>query len=237
MPWDLKLCFGLSNTFNWFFMKQFEITAHKRDSFTKAAVKQLRREGRVPGILYGKQMDTIHFSVMEIDMRNLLYTPNSYSVYLNIEGKINMPLQDSQFHPLTDRILHLDFSLDPKNRYLHVPVVLKGNSRGTKEANEVLNRFWFLQPKDFDTLTLMLHPLEKLHGRRLSLITFRFTPKSAIVCMVKMTGPLFLMQQKQKKMKLWPKKEQKNRGSTDMREKPRKHKPSYLTHVLSDYRT
>ncbi|NLA16103.1 MAG: 50S ribosomal protein L25/general stress protein Ctc [Bacteroidales bacterium] len=180
-------------------MKQFEITAHKRDSFTKAAVKQLRREGRVPCILYGNQMDTIHFSVLEKDLRNLIYTPNSYIVSLNIEGKNQLCLlQDSQFHPLTDRILHLDFlAIDPEKPVsVHVPVVLKGNSVGVREGGKmyVLNRKLLVSANledlpdtlDVDVTDLALGEAitaEDLEFDNLQILT----PKSAIVCMVKMT--------------------------------------------------
>ena len=55
-------------------MKQFEINAHKRGNFTKAAVKQLRREGMVPCVLYGNDTENIHFAVLEKDLKDLIYT-------------------------------------------------------------------------------------------------------------------------------------------------------------------
>lgn len=126
-------------------MKQFEINATKRGNFTKNAVKQLRRDGMVPCVLYGNKTENIHFSVLEKDLKDLIYTPSSYIISLNIEGKKSLCiLHEVQFHPVTERVLHLDFLAIDKSRPISItiPVVISGNSEGVRQGGkmQVLNR-------------------------------------------------------------------------------------------------
>ncbi|MDD5314812.1 MAG: 50S ribosomal protein L25, partial [Bacteroidales bacterium] len=126
-------------------MKQFEINARERGIFTKTAVKQLRKEGMVPCVLYGNNDENIHFSVLEKDLKDLIFTPNSYIISLNIEGKKHLcVMHDTQFHPVTDRVLHLDFlAIDPLQPVsISVPIAISGNSEGVRQGGklQVINR-------------------------------------------------------------------------------------------------
>jgi len=180
-------------------MKQLEINARKRDNFTKAAVKQLRREGRVPCVLYGTNKETLHFSVSEKELRPLIYTPNSYIVNLNVDGKEQLCLlHQAQFHPLLEQILHLDFlSIDPKKPVsVYIPVVLKGNSIGVREGGKmyVLSRKLFVRarledlPDSLDVDVTKLALGSSIAAGDLSFDKLEIlTPKTTLVCMVKMT--------------------------------------------------
>ena len=90
-------------------MKSIEINAKLRSEIGKKATKKLRKEDNVPCVLYGEK-EPIHFFAHENEFRKLVYTPNVYWVKLKIEGKeYSVIMQDIQFHPVTDRILHIDF--------------------------------------------------------------------------------------------------------------------------------
>ena len=90
-------------------MQTFDLKGTKREAGGKKAAKALRASGNVPCIVYGGEKE-ITFSVVEGDFRNLIYTPNVYIVNLNIDGVVKTAiLKDIQFHPVTDKILHVDF--------------------------------------------------------------------------------------------------------------------------------
>src|SRR5690554_3636116 len=86
----------------------------------------------VPCVLYGGN-EPVHFSAEEKAFKNLVYTPNAHTVEIDLGGKKkNAILQDIQFHPVTDRILHVDFYEldDAKEITLEVPVKVVGTSKG-----------------------------------------------------------------------------------------------------------
>ena len=91
-------------------MKSITITGSKRESVGKKATKALRNAGQVPCVLYGGDQP-VHFSANYLAFSKLVYTPNAHTVVIAIEGSetFNAVLQDIQFHPVTDRILHIDF--------------------------------------------------------------------------------------------------------------------------------
>ena len=91
-------------------MKSITITGSKRESVGKVATKALRNAGKVPCVLYGGDQP-VHFSANYLAFSKLVYTPNAHTVVIAIEGgeTFNAVLQDIQFHPVTDRILHIDF--------------------------------------------------------------------------------------------------------------------------------
>ena len=118
-------------------MKSLTINASQRESVGKKATKALRNAGQVPCVIYGG--DTIvHFSAPEIAFKNLVYTPDVHTVEIALDnGKtINVILQDIQFHPVTDRILHIDFVeiFDDKPITMAIPFKTTGNSRGVRNG-------------------------------------------------------------------------------------------------------
>jgi len=114
-------------------MKSITINGSQRESVGKVATKTLRNAEKVPCVLYGGDK-TIHFSAEEKAFKKLVYTPDVYTVKLDIEGlgSFNAILQNIQFHPVTDRILHIDFYqiFDEKQLTMEIPVKLVGNSVG-----------------------------------------------------------------------------------------------------------
>jgi len=123
-------------------MKSITINGSKRESVGKKATKALRNAGQVPCVLYGGDQP-VHFSANYLAFSKLVYTPNAHTVVIAIEGgeTFNAVLQDIQFHPVTDRILHIDFYqlFEGKQIALNIPVKLFGNSLGVKDGG-VLRR-------------------------------------------------------------------------------------------------
>ncbi|AJH16686.1 50S ribosomal protein L25/general stress protein Ctc [Myroides profundi] len=123
-------------------MKSITIKGSERESVGKVSTKALRNAGMVPCVLYGGTEAAVHFSAEEKAFKNLVYTPNVHTVVIELEGgkKFNAILQDIQFHPVSDKILHIDFYQlhDDKEITLDVPVKIVGNSKGVM-AGGVLN--------------------------------------------------------------------------------------------------
>ena len=114
-------------------MKSITIKGSKRESVGKVATKALRNADKVPCVLYGGD-DPLHFSANELDFNKLVYTPNAHTVVIELEegNKINAILQDIQFHPVSDKILHVDFYqlFDDKEVTMEIPVVIEGSAPG-----------------------------------------------------------------------------------------------------------
>lgn len=122
-------------------MKIFELNGNVRTDLTKAAVKSLRKNGQVPCVLYGNNVENVHFSVSVRELKGLLYTPQSYIVSIVIEGASHLAvLHECQFHPVTDEVLHLDFlaanQVTPIT--ISVPVVIEGVSEGVKAGGKLI---------------------------------------------------------------------------------------------------
>lgn len=116
-------------------METIQIKGAKRENFGKKGSKDVRREGRVPAVIYGGHEEPIHFSLEEKEMKPLLFTPNSYIVELDIDGrKEQAVMRDVQFHPVKDYPMHVDFFrvLPGKPVAIDVPVKIVGNSEGVK---------------------------------------------------------------------------------------------------------
>ncbi|WP_295982288.1 50S ribosomal protein L25/general stress protein Ctc [uncultured Algibacter sp.] len=123
-------------------MKSITINGSQRESVGKKSTKALRNAGQVPCVLYGGDKP-VHFSAPELAFSKLVYTPNAHTVVINLDNGevLNAVLQDIQFHPVTDRILHVDFYqlFEDKEIALNIPVNLVGNSKGVKNGG-VLRR-------------------------------------------------------------------------------------------------
>lgn len=114
-------------------MKSITIKGSKRESVGKKDAKALRNAEMVPCVLYGGEKP-VHFSAKEIAFKSLVYTPNVYTATIELASgeSYNAIVQDIQFHPLTDRILHMDFYqiFDDKEITMNIPVVIVGDSPG-----------------------------------------------------------------------------------------------------------
>lgn len=118
-------------------MKSITINGSQRESVGKKASKALRNAGQVPCVLYGGDKP-VHFSADEIAFNNLVYTPNAHTVVIAMDNgdTYNAVLQDIQFHPVTDAILHVDFYqlFEDKEITMNIPVKFVGNSRGVRNG-------------------------------------------------------------------------------------------------------
>lgn len=118
-------------------MKSITINGSKRESVGKKATKALRNAGEVPCVLYGGEKP-LHFSAPEIAFKDLVYTADVHTVALKLEdgAKVNAVLQDIQFHPVTDAILHMDFYEfhDDQEITMNVPVHHEGVPKGVKNG-------------------------------------------------------------------------------------------------------
>ena len=124
-------------------MKSITIKGSERESVGKKSTKALRNAGKVPCVVYGGEVP-IHFSADELSFKDLVYTSNAHTVIVKMEdgSKIRAVMQDIQFHPVTDRILHVDFYqlFDDKALTLEIPVRLEGNSPGVRNGGRLLFR-------------------------------------------------------------------------------------------------
>ena len=120
-------------------MKSVSISAEKRVDLGKKEAKALRAAGKVPCVIYGGE-NVQHFAATEIAFNNLVYTPNVYAVAIDIEGTtINALIKDIQFHPVTDKILHIDFvELTPGQAVnTLIPVIITGNAIGVMNGGKL----------------------------------------------------------------------------------------------------
>jgi len=121
-------------------MQSITIKGTKRESVGKKETKALRNADKVPCVIYGSG-NTIHFSAEEKAFKNLVYTPNVYTATIELESgeKFSAILQDIQFHPVTDKILHVDFYQlsDDKAITMNIPVILKGNAPGVMNGGSL----------------------------------------------------------------------------------------------------
>lgn len=121
-------------------MKTLAMFGYLRDGVGKSSTKSLRNEGKVPCVLYGGN-ENVNFSMYSEDFKNLVYTPNTYKVQLDIDGKIYKAiLKDIQYHPVNDSILHADFLAisEDKPVEMRVPVKFVGNSVGVRAGGKLV---------------------------------------------------------------------------------------------------
>lgn len=189
-------------------MKSITIKGSKRESVGKVATKALRNAGRVPCVLYGGDQP-VHFSAPELDFSKLVYTPNAHTVVIALEDgtSINAILQDIQFHPVSDKILHVDFYqlFDDKEISLDIPVQIHGaapgvlNSGGTLILNKRKIRVRALPANLPDFIEVDISGLElgnKFYTAELKNEEYSVLhPDNTVVCQVKVSRAAMKAQQ------------------------------------------
>ncbi|MBP6038697.1 MAG: 50S ribosomal protein L25/general stress protein Ctc [Flavobacterium sp.] len=113
-------------------MKSITIKGSERENVGKKATKAVRDAGMVPCVIYGGNQP-VHFVADERAFKDLVYTPNAHTVVVELNGtSFNVIMQDIQFHPVSDKILHIDFFQlsDDKEIVMEVPVKITGTSPG-----------------------------------------------------------------------------------------------------------
>ncbi len=176
-------------------MKTVEIIGYKRANLGKAHSQKLRDEGLVPCVLYGGD-EQIHFYSPMILFRELVYTNEAHFVHLNIEGdEYQAILQEVQFHPVSEVILHADFLRIAEDRKIkmNIPIRLTGQAPGVTKGGTLVRKRSSLKvysfPKDMpdhidvDVSELDFHHAVKVSDVKVSGLEF-LDPKQASIAVV-----------------------------------------------------
>ena len=148
-------------------MKTVEIIGYNRANLGKTEAKQLRAEGNVPCVIYGGEKQ-IHFYSPMILFREIVYTDLAHFVSINVEGNIVQAiLQDIQFHPVSEAILHADFLELHKGKLINmeIPVDFQGTPVGVTNGGLLVKKRRKLTvraiPKDMpETITVDVSNLD-----------------------------------------------------------------------------
>jgi large subunit ribosomal protein L25 len=179
-------------------MKSITIKGQERESVGKKATKALRDAGMVPCVIYGGTQP-VHFAAEEKAFKSLVYTPNAHTVVVDLAGKTNnVILQDIQFHPVSDKILHIDFFQlnDNKEITMEVPVKIVGTSPGVLLGGDLRLNQRRLKvkalPKNLpDFVEANISELQmgnKLYVTKLETKNFKLMhPDNTVVCQVKIS--------------------------------------------------
>ena len=179
-------------------MKSISIKGSERESVGKKATKAVRDAGMVPCVIYGGEQP-VHFAAEEKAFKGLVYTPNAHTVVVDLNGKTsNVILQDIQFHPVSDKILHIDFFQlnDSKEIIMEVPVKITGTSPGVLLGGDLRLNQRRLKvkalPKNLpDFVEANISELQmgnKLYVTKLVTNNFKLMhPDNTVVCQVKIS--------------------------------------------------
>lgn len=180
-------------------MKTFQLSAEVREGKGKKQAKQLRKAGLVPAVIYGDGKEATMLTVKESSLRGLVYTPDIFVIELNLGGEVKTCiLQDLQFHPVTDHILHVDFLEVSKDKpiVIEVPIVLDGHAVGVRAGGNLT-----LDMRKLRVKALYENIPERLHidvsglklGKTIQVGELSFegleilNAKNAVVCAVRVT--------------------------------------------------
>ena len=176
-------------------MKTIEIIGYKRANLGKVAAQRAREEGNVPCVLYGGD-EQVHFIAPMILFRELVYTNDAHFVHLNVEGQeCQAILQEVQFHPVSEIILHADFLQisDDRKIKMDVPIRLQGQAAGVSKGGTLVRKKATLKvygfPKDMpehidvDVTELDFHHAIKVMDMNMPNLEF-VDPKRASIAVV-----------------------------------------------------
>jgi large subunit ribosomal protein L25 len=130
-------------------MKSISIKCTKREVVGKKEAKRLRSEGLVPGVLYGGE-EPIHFYAPEKEFKPLIYTPHVYLVDLDVDGTVYQSIiKDSQFHPVEEQLLHVDFlrTSEDKMVKVEIPIKVDGFAKGIRKGGKLKQNLRTLKVK------------------------------------------------------------------------------------------
>ncbi len=195
-------------------MKSITINGSQRESVGKKATKALRNAGQVPCVLYGGDKP-VHFFAEELAFSKFVYTPNAHTIVIALENgeTYNAVMQDIQFHPVTDKILHVDFYqlFDNKPVTMNIPVHLTGSSPGVRNGGRLLFRKRKLAIKalpgklpdvfniDISTLKIGMHiDVEELKSKDFSILH----PDNQVVVQVKTARAAIAVEEEEEEAEL-----------------------------------
>lgn len=179
-------------------MKEVSLSGSARTNVGKKDAKAVRVAGEVPCVIYGTGKQ-IHFSVKHVEMEKFVYTPNVYIINVNVDGtEMRSIIQDIQFHPVTDKIQHVDFIelQEDKKVKVNIPVILFGRSPGVLSGGKLQQIFRkvkvFATPNNLpDSIKVDISKLKigqairirDINNEQLNILN----APSAVVCSVKMS--------------------------------------------------
>jgi large subunit ribosomal protein L25 len=179
-------------------MQVRELSGDLRDGLGKKGSKAVRVEGKVPCVIYGGEAP-VHFSLKELDVEKSLNTPSVYIYKLDLGGKTyEAVLREVQFHPVSDKPLHIDFLAVDQNKpvKIGVPIKLTGVSEGVLAGGKLQIKMRKMNvmalPKDLpdhvevDITNVNLGQSVKIDSLSYNNIEI-LDSKNAIVCSVKLT--------------------------------------------------
>ncbi len=186
-------------------MKSINVKGTVRTATGKKATRDLRKNGGVPCNLYGESKNengqniALSFSTTQEELRKLVYSPDIFSVNLNIDGKeCKAVMRELQFHPVTDQLLHVDFYeiTEEKPIVMEVPIKLNGLAEGVKAGGKLAASVRKLKVRAPYTAIPEKLNIDVTHltlGKTIKVAELSFeglelvTSPSVVVCQVKMT--------------------------------------------------
>ncbi|HLP12731.1 MAG TPA: 50S ribosomal protein L25/general stress protein Ctc [Flavobacteriales bacterium] len=174
-------------------MKSVSLSGSARTNVGKKDAAALRKNGNIPCVIYGGK-EQIHFTAKELDLSKVIWSADAYEVKLSVDGKDHRAIvQDIQFHPVNDRLVHVDFLeiSDDKKVKFNIPVKLTGAAEGVKKGGKLIQNFRKLAvsglPKHLpDTINIAIDDLNIGDGVRVRELkaeglTFLDNPSSYVV--------------------------------------------------------
>ena len=135
-------------------MKTTELTAYAREERGKRSLKDLRKEGKIPAVIYHNREAT-HITLDYKTSKEVVFTPDTYIVKLNIDGgeSADTIIREVQFHPVKDTIQHIDFLqvTGDKDVILSLPIKLTGSPAGVAKGGKLLQKLRKLKVKGVPT--------------------------------------------------------------------------------------
>ena len=187
-------------------MKTVEIIGYRRANLGKSGSQKLRDEGLVPCVLYGGN-EQVHFSAPMILFRDVVYTNEAHFVHLNIEGEeCQAILQEVQFHPVSEIILHADFLRisDERKVKMNIPIRLVGEAPGVAKGGALVRKRAALKvygfPHDLpdhidvDVSSLDFHHAIKVGDMKMEKLEF-LDPKHASIAVVEVPRAAKLLEE------------------------------------------
>jgi large subunit ribosomal protein L25 len=123
-------------------MKSVSLSGSPRENVGKKDAKRHRRDGKIPCVVYGGK-EQVHFVADEKPLMKIFHTAEVFIVKLDINGKVHDTIiQDVQYHPVTDRILHVDFLEAAENKpvTIAIPIHLHGTSEGVLKGGRLVKK-------------------------------------------------------------------------------------------------
>lgn len=178
-------------------MKSITINGSQRESVGKKSTKALRNAGQVPCVIYGGDKP-LHFSAQELAFSKLVYTPDAHAVAITLDNgeTLNAIMQDIQFHPVTDKIIHIDFYqiFENKEITMEIPVRTIGASKGVMNGGNLRRPYRKLRVKAIpsklpDFIEIDITPLkigDKIYISELKNEDYSLVhPDNMVVCQVR----------------------------------------------------